>query len=240
MAGKKKKTALSTVITIVIVAAIIWMKVQETREEKRREGSLRDDSVELSHPGAPDGKLLSPVRLTSGRFTVLEGCRLIDNRRNDGDSFHVQTPSGKEEVRLYFVDAPESAAREYGGNENNHKRIAEQGRSLGGLSRHQTTQVGVEAKLFVKKLLQGRRFTIATTREKVYRSHRIYAFVVVPYEGRDRYLHELLVLHGLGRIHTKPMTLPDNTSGSRQRERLKKIEQYAKSEKYGAWGLGNG
>ncbi|MFK7911519.1 MAG: thermonuclease family protein [Akkermansiaceae bacterium] len=237
MARKKKQTVLGTVITVVVVAAIIWMKVQETRHEKQREGSLRDSDVEMTEPSSDDGKLLSAVRLTSNRFKVMEDCKLIDNRRNDGDSFHVQTPDGKEEVRLYFVDAPESAAREYGGGENNHKRIADQGRSLGGLNQHQTTQVGVEAKLFAKKLLAGKKFTIATTSEKVYRSHRIYAYVIVPYEGQDRYLHELLVLRGLGRIHTKPMTMPDNTSGNRQRDRLKKIEQYAKSKKYGAWGL---
>lgn len=243
MAGKKKQTVLGTVITVVIVIAVIWMKVQETRDGQRREGTLRDPDVEMTQPKEGSQKdaevdaLLSTVRLTSGRFEVIEGCALIDNRRNDGDSFHVKTSNGKEEVRLYFVDAPESAARTYGGNENNHKRIAEQGRSLGGLNQHQTTQVGVQAKLFAKKLLQGKTFTIVTNREKVYRSHRIYAYVVVPYEGEQRYLHELLVMHGLGRIHTKPMTLPDNTSGTRQRERLRKLEAYAKKKHYGAWGV---
>lgn len=243
MADKKKKSILGTVITIAVVGAIIWMKVQETRDAQRREGTLRDKDIEITQPDEQArpmsgvDKLLSTVKLTSSRFKVIRGCSLIDHRGNDGDSFHVKTPGGKEEVRLYFVDAPESAARRYGGNENNYKRIADQGRSLGGLNQRETTQVGVEAKLFAKKLLKGKKFTIATTGEKVYRSHRIYAYVIVSYQGRSRYLHELLVLRGLGRIHTKPMTLPDSTSGSRQRARLKKIEQYAKSKYYGAWGL---
>ncbi|BDS08800.1 hypothetical protein NT6N_38400 [Oceaniferula spumae] len=241
MARQKKKTVVSTLVTVVIVAAIIWMKYQETHDAKVREGSVRDESVVIKAPQKQEAKetskLLSPVNLSSNRFEVLESCSLIDNRGNDGDSFHVKTSKGEEEVRLYFVDAPESAARRYGNGDTNYKRIAEQGASMGGLNQKQTTQVGVEAKVFTKKLLTARKFTIATTREKVYRSHRIYAYVIVKWEGQDRYLHELLVARGLGRIHTKPMTLPDNTSGSRQRDRLKKIENYAKSKNYGAWGI---
>jgi len=240
MARKKKKTVVSTLVTIVIIGALIWMKYQETRDAKVREGSVRDKSVEMTVPkekaDPTSSKLLSSVSLASSKFEVLDGCSLIDHRGNDGDSFHVKTPSGKEEVRLYFVDAPESAARRYGNGDTNYKRIADQGKSMGGLNQKQTTQVGVEAKMFAKKLLKARKFTIATTREKVYRSHRIYAYVIVKWEGDERYLHELLVARGLGRIHTKPMTLPDNTSGSRQRARLKKIESYAKSKNYGAWG----
>ncbi len=243
MAVRKKQTVLGTVITIVIVAAIIWMKVQETRDSQRREGALRDDDITIPQPGESEqkrygqDKLLSSVKLTSSRFEVIKGCSLIDHRGNDGDSFHVKTPTGKEEIRLYFTDAPESAARRYGGNENNYKRIADQGRSLGGLNQRETTQVGVEAKLFAKKLLEERNFTIATTREKVYRSHRIYAYVIVRYQGQNRYLHELLVLRGLARIHTKSMTLPDSTARNHQLSRLKKLEQYAKSKNYGAWGM---
>ena len=108
---------------------------------------------------------------------------------------------------------------------------------MGGLNQLKTTQVGVVAKKFVKKLLEGKSFSIATTREKVYNSHRIYAYVVVEWEGQERYLHELLVAYGLGRIHTKPMTLPDNTSSTRHKEHLRKVEQHAKAQKLGAWGI---
>lgn len=241
MARKQKKTIVSTLVTIVIVAAIIWMKYQETHEANVREGSVRDKSVKITVPkekkDPASSKLLTSVSLSSNRFEVLEGCSLIDHRGNDGDSFHVKTSKGKEEVRLYYVDAPESAARRYGNGDTNHKRIADQGKSMGGLNQKQTTQVGVEAKMFAKKLLQARKFTIATTREKVYRSHRIYAYVIVKWEGEDRYLHELLVARGLGRIHTKPMTLPDNTSAARHKARLRKLEAHAKSKNYGAWGI---
>lgn len=241
MAKKKNKTVLSTVATIVVVAAIVWMKYQETRDADVREGNARDESVEIAVPGEKAGSEISsrltPVRLTAGRFEVLDGCSLIDHRGNDGDSFHVDTPAGREEVRLYYVDAPESKARRYRNGDTNYRRISEQGAALGGLDRAQTTQVGVEAKMFVKKLLKARKFTVVTTRERVYQSHRIYAFVIVEWEGQRRYLHELLVARGLGRIHTKPMTLPDNTAASRHRKRLRELESYAKSKGYGAWGV---
>jgi len=251
MAAKKKKTALSTVLTLVVIAAIIWMKYSETRDAAQREGSMRDKDVELTYPeekkpskstkssgGVSEvSSRLTSVSLSSSQFDIMEGCKLIDHRGNDGDSFHVQTPGGREEFRLYYVDAPESAARTYGPGENNYKRIAQQGASMGGLNQKQTTEVGVEAKLFVKKLLKARKFGIATTGEKVYRSHRKYAFVIVKWEGETRYLHELLVAHGLGRIHTKPMTLPDNTSATRHKKRLKILESYAKKNNHGAWGV---
>ena len=108
---------------------------------------------------------------------------------------------------------------------------------MGGLNQRQTTEVGVGAKLFVTKLLKARKFGIATTGEKVYRSHRKYAFVIVKWEGEERYLHELLVAHGLGRIHTKPMMLPDSTSAFHHKKRLKNLESYAKQNNHGAWGI---
>ena len=52
--------------------------------------------------------------------------------------------------RIYFVDAPESAARSYRDGNTNHARIAQQGAAMGGLNQAQTTEVGTAAKLFVK------------------------------------------------------------------------------------------
>jgi len=41
-------------------------------------------------------------------WEVIEGCRLIDNRYNDGDSFHVKADGEERIFRLYFVDCPEA------------------------------------------------------------------------------------------------------------------------------------
>ena len=258
MAKKKKKTVLSTIITVAVIAAVIWMKVQEVRDGQARDGELRDESVIIPEPkdstseaevnvGIPPASTITKldkaqpqfrtVTLSSNRFQIWKNCTLIDRRGNDGDSFHVQTPQGSEEIRLYYVDAPESAARTYGNGDTNHKRIAEQGAAMGRLNQHETTQVGVAAKLFTKKLLKGKKFTVATTGESVYNSHRKYAYVIVDWKGQQRYLHELIVAHGLGRIHTKPMTLPDNTSASRQKKSLYELKKYAQKKRYGAWGV---
>ena len=240
MARKKKNKVLSTLFTIIVVIAVIWMKFKETTSDKESEEGFSSDNVEstLSNDQSDAGNgMLTSVSLSSSKFQVIEGCSLIDHRGNDGDSFHVNTPKGKEEVRLYYVDAPESAARTYRNGDTNHKRIAQQGDAMGGLNRSETTQVGVDAKAFVKELLNGKKFSIATTREKVYGSRRIYAYVIVKWKGQQRYLHELLVANGLGRIHTKPMTLPDNTSSSRHKQHLRKLEEQAKSKNYGAWKL---
>ncbi|MDC0088087.1 thermonuclease family protein [Akkermansiaceae bacterium] len=223
-----------------VLAVIGWMKFGEIGSDKKREGSVRDESVIINQPGSSDqaaSSQLTPVSVSSSKFEILENCSIIDHRGNDGDSFHVKTSKGDQELRLYFVDAPESAARSYGGGENNHERIAQQGAAMGGLSQKQTTEVGVEAKQFVKSLLKGKKFRVATVWESVYGSRRNYAFILVSYEGQERYLHELIVARGLGRIHTKPHTLPDNTSASRHKDRLYKLEKYAKQKGYGAWGL---
>jgi endonuclease YncB( thermonuclease family) len=254
---KKKKTVLGTIITVAVIAAVIWMKYQEVRDGQTRDGELGDESVTIPEPkedsmGIPPASNTAKsnttkpdtaqpkfrtVSLSSNQFQIWKNCTLIDRRGNDGDSFHIQSPQGNEEIRLYYVDAPESAARTYGNGDTNHKRIAEQGVAMGRLNQHETTQVGVAAKLFTKKLLKGKKFTVATTGERVYNSHRKYAYVIVDWKGQQRYLHELIVAHGLGRIHTKPMTLPDNTSASRQKKSLYELEKYAQKKRYGAWGV---
>ncbi len=238
MARRGKKSVFSTVVSLIVVAAIAWMKYKETNEQNVREGSVRDDSVVVSQPNdeAITGSL-SSVSLSSSKFEVLEDCKLVDHRGNDGDSFHVMTSKGDQEFRLYYVDAPESAARKYRDGNTNYKRIAEQGAAMGGIDQKETTQVGVEAKLFVKDLLKGKRFRVATVWESVYNSGRNYAYILVSYEGKECYLHELLVARGLGRIHTKGYLLPDNTSVSRQKKKLYQLEKNAKQQGYGAWGL---
>ena len=238
MAAKKKQTVLSTVAMIVVILTFVWTRYQETNEGQGAELAELVQSEVLSTAGFSQGEApLTKVKLSSSRYQIWEDCMMIDHRGNDGDSFHIQAPHGREEIRIYFVDAPESAARSYRDGNTNHKRISEQGRAMGGLSQNETTKVGMAAKVFVKKLLQDKRFTVVTSGERVYNSHRKYAFVIVDWKGQPHYLHELLVAHGLGRIHTKPVNLPDNTTASKQKQHLRNLETYAKRMRYGAWAL---
>ena len=238
MAAKKKQTVLSTAIMIVVILTFVWTRYQETNEGQGTELAELTQSEVLSTDSSSQGEApLTKARLLSSRYQIWEDCMIIDHRGNDGDSFHIQAPHGREEIRIYFVDAPESAARSYRDGNTNHKRISEQGRAMGGLGQDETTKVGMAAKVFVKKLLQDKRFTVVTSGERVYNSHRKYAFVIVDWKGQPHYLHELLVAHGLGRIHTKPVNLPDNTTASKQKQHLRNLETYAKRMRYGAWAV---
>ena len=240
MARKTKNKFIKRIISVLIIAAIAWMKYQERNDDGKGEGSGGESSVVIAQPessGGDGGPGLTPVSISSSKFEILENCSIIEHYGNDGDSFHVKTPKGEEEFRLYYIDAPESSARKYRDGNTNYKRIADQGADMGGLNQKQTTEVGVAAKLFVKKVLKEGDFRVATVWQSVYGSRRNYAFILVSYKGQERYLHELLVERGLGRIHTSPHTLPDNTSSSRHKEQLYKLEKYAKQKGYGAWGL---
>jgi endonuclease YncB( thermonuclease family) len=151
----------------------------------------------------------------------------------------VRTPAGKDvEFRLYFVDAPESRPKTYGHGENNFKRIADQGAYFGGLTQQQTVKIGAEAKQFIRSLLSQKKFQVTTSWEPVYNSARRYAFVTVSWQGKPRYLHEILVSKGYARIHTLGRPLPDGkTSYYQQKSHLKQLEQTAKRQRQGAWGI---
>lgn len=247
MASHKKKSLIKVIGTFIVLAVVAWMKYQEEGGDPiaiAKEVYQKSTGNETASTSSPSGaevsdvsELLTPVSVSSSKFEILEDCTLIENRGNDGDSFHVMTRKGDQELRLYYVDAPESSARQYRDGNTNYKRIAEQGAAMGGLSQAETTQIGVEAKNFVKKLLTGKKFRVATVWESVYNSRRSYAYILVPYKGQERYLHELLIAHGLGRIHTKPYMLPDSTASSRHKKHLYNVEKHAKKMNYGAWGL---
>lgn len=238
MGANNKRIGLSTLIVFIVVLTFLWSRYQGLiLGQERGSAGFAENHGETTAIACEGELSLSKVRLNSDHYEVWDGCLMLDHRGNDGDSFHIQAAHGREEIRLYYVDAPESAARVYRDGNTNYQRIAQQGVALGGLNRAETTRVGMEAKAFVKQLLDGKRFKVVTREERVYRSHRKYAFVIVDWRGQLHYLHELLVLQGLGRIHTKPARLPDNTSTSDQRKHLNRLQAYAKTMRSGAWGL---
>ena len=52
---------------------------------------------------------LGDARGKEKEWITLDNCQLIPNKANDGDSFHVRANETEYLVRLYFVDAPETA-----------------------------------------------------------------------------------------------------------------------------------
>ncbi|GAA5493960.1 hypothetical protein Rhal01_00113 [Rubritalea halochordaticola] len=239
MAARKQYSGLWLLLAFALAVTAYYLREQERADpptaveqlEKFIEDSLPSDGEDLI------ADKLTEVVLSGKGYDVLKGCALEEHRHNDGDSFHVRHGRDTTEFRLYFVDTPESKYKTYRDGNDNGKRIDEQGKYFSGLSRDQTTAVGMVAKKHIMKLLRRQEFTVVTKWDNVYGPERRYAFVVVDWNGKQVYLHELLVAHGLARIHTRPATLPDNTAASRQREKLKVLESLAKEAKRGGWCL---
>jgi len=220
---------------LLVACAVAWMQYQENTASAETGHKARK-----SHTSKSTQQGTHPKKSSSREYETLERCSLIPHKHNDGDSFHVRTPKTGEDVefRLYFVDAPESAAKTYGHGANNYKRLAEQGRYFGGLSQKETVRIGAEAKQFVTSLLSRQKFKVTTRWEPVYNSDRRYAFVTVQWEGKPQYLHEILVSKGYARIHTLGRELPEGgKSYYQQKAYLQQLERTAKKNHRGAWGL---
>jgi len=204
-----------------------------TPKTKPSSGGSKAANPGAKHFTADDFKLLTPVRHTTGNYTELKGCSLKEVYNNDGDSFHVRHPKGETEFRLYFVDTPESRLHRYNG-----ERIDQQGQYFGGLNRDQTIKIGKAGKALTKKLLGHGKFTVLTKCEKVTKrddEKRMHAFVLVNLNGEDYYLHELLTVKGLVRIHTWGGELPDGTKWRDQKDNLFSIEKKVRAAKRGGW-----
>jgi endonuclease YncB( thermonuclease family) len=165
-------------------------------------------------------------------YEAFHGCRWVEHRQNDGDSFHVRLPDGRvEQFRLYYVDAPESAFRRYGQGRDNHQRIREQARAFG-ISDERAVEIGKRAKALVRERLGRGTFTLHTRWDDPFGDRRYHAFVTP--EGGPL-LEEILVREGLVRIHTKAAVLPDGTPVKARLDRLRELEAGARRSKRGAW-----
>jgi endonuclease YncB( thermonuclease family) len=229
------KNKIKTILTGLLVVVAIAVKLHQGWNDHQVPG--RDGSI----PSAEEGQFsdwFTPVKTKGAGLELLENCKLITGRNSDGDSFHVVHAKGENEFRLYFVDTPESEYKEYGGNENNGKRIDEQGEYFGGLDREETTKIGKDAKAFVMTLLKKEPFKVLTKWEDVVRPGREYCFVIVNWEGREVYLHELLVAQGLVRSQTTwGADLPGGRGWREQKAYLLKWEREVKAARLGGWGL---
>ena len=169
-----------------------------------------------------------------GKFQILRGCVIAEDRNNDGDSFRIRHGSDEYVLRLYFVDCPEKRRHQYNG-----KRIHEQAEYFK-ISDDAAIKTGIAAKEFTMKLLGKGPFDVATKWERVFDSERFYGFVMLPSDGGKsagtRYLCEDLIAGGLGRIHTKGTDLPTGTPWRKFRDELRGVEARAKSARKGGWG----
>ncbi len=221
-------------ILILLAAVVVW--IFDVYRESAPAAPKSRQAPPISGQASPASE---PSRAaTSERYEVFHDCTLADDRGNDGDSFRVKVPGRRSEIiRLYFVDAPESAFKSYGGGRNNYKRIAQQAADLGGITPQQAVEIGNQAKTYALALLAAAPFTLHTEWDDPFGDRRYHAFVELTYNGEKRFLHELLVGNGLARIHTKGAPLPDGTPLREQKDRLLNLQRTAKSKEIGAWGL---
>jgi endonuclease YncB( thermonuclease family) len=166
----------------------------------------------------------------SQQWIVLKDCRLIANPANDGDSFHVSAGEKEYLFRLYFVDAPET-------DEMIPGRLVEQAKYFT-VTVPQAIEVGQAAKAFTQERL-SEPFTVFTHMSDAMGSSRIprvYAFV----ETKEGDLGEQLVRNGLARVYGFKVAPPGLKSSRIELEKLQQLENEARVEKIGGWGIAAG
>ena len=170
------------------------------------------------------------ARGESKDWIVLENCRLIPNPANDGDSFHVSVGEKEYIFRLYVVDAPET-------DEMVPRRLVDQAKYFG-ITVPQAIEVGRAAKEFTRERL-SEPFTVFTHMSDAMgqsRIERFYAYVQTTEGG----LGEQLVRNGLARIYGFKATPPGLTSSRVELIKLQQVENEARQQKIGAWGVNIG
>jgi DNA uptake protein ComE-like DNA-binding protein len=161
---------------------------------------------------------------------VLENCRLIVNPANDGDSFHVSAGTNEYIFRLYLVDAPET-------DEMTPGRLVAQAKYFG-ITVPQAIEVGRAAKEFTREKLSDP-FTVFTRMSDAMgqsRIERFYAFV----QTKDGDLGEQLVRNGLARNYGFKAAPPGLKNSRVELEKLQQLEDEARQEKIGSWGVSQG
>lgn len=227
MAGRPKPRGKWWSAIMVVVALGVWAYDQKNALQDpppRRQTSAPARPVPSPPPSGATQRSVPAGQV--GGYEHYLGCTLVENRQNDGDSFVIRLPGGREEIfRLYFVDCPESAFRTYAHNENNSERIRQQAADMGGITPEQAVELGQRAKHFTLDLLASQPFEIFTRWDSPFKDHRYHAHVQVMQNGHPRWLDELLMEQGLVRIKTKPADLPDGTSAAQHLEKLRTLRK---------------
>jgi DNA uptake protein ComE-like DNA-binding protein len=172
----------------------------------------------------------APVNLNareSKNWIGLENCRLISNPANDGDSFHASAGAREYIFRLYMVDAPET-------DEMNPARLVEQAKYFS-VTAPQAIEVGLAAKDFTREKL-SEPFTVFTRMSDAMgrsKLERFYAFV----KTKEGDLGEQLVRNGLARNYGYKAVPPGLRDARLELDKLQQLEDEAKQEKIGGWGV---
>jgi DNA uptake protein ComE-like DNA-binding protein len=163
-------------------------------------------------------------------WTVLGNCHFIVNPADDGDSFHVSVSNKEYIFRLYLVDTPETDAR-------TPARLIEQAKYFQ-ITVPQAIEVGEAAKEFTREKL-SEPFTVFTRMSDAMgdsKIQRFYAFV----QTKEGDLGEQLVRNGLARNYGFKGAPPGLKNSRLELEKLQQLEDEAKKDRIGAWGINAG
>jgi endonuclease YncB( thermonuclease family) len=159
----------------------------------------------------------------------LDAVSLVADPANDGDSFHARRNRSGYIFRLYFVDAPET-------DERFPERLKEQAEYFG-VTVPQLLEGGKMASTFTRDRLAQASFEAYTKyRDALGASEDRRVFAMV--ETNGRWLCELLVENGLARIYGAGDDMPDGVAQRRHWSRLRTLENTARREQRGLWGIG--
>lgn len=159
------------------------------------------------------------------KWVTLTNCQYVAAKDNDGDSFRVRCGTNEFNLRLYFVDAPETNLRY-------PERTREQSEYFG-VTLDETMKAGAKARDIVQEILQ-KPFVVWTrwaTAAGRGRETRYYALV----EVGGKSLAEVLVSQGLARTKGVSPNLPTGEKAKAYMERLERLERDARQKRLGIW-----
>jgi len=234
MAIQAKKQSPWFLLLLISVSLAMWaIDQRKGNDSSAKPAPSRTEQPSANDTGShrrSDGKAEH-----QGGYEVYHGCTLVSHKNNDGDSFMVRLPDGRESMmRLYYVDTPESAFKTYRGGADNHDRIGDQAAYFG-VTPEQAVAIGQKGKHLTLDLLGHQPFTVFTKWDSPFQDQRYHAFIEVTVGGKRRWLHELLVEKGLVRMKTKPAALPDGTPVDRHLAELEKMQSAARKSRVGGW-----
>lgn len=166
----------------------------------------------------------------AANLQMFSNVRLVNNPANDGDSFFVEADGKTFNLRLYFVDCPETSTS----SKSDARRVREQARYFGLSPATRIIHFGNEAKTFVERIIT-KPFTVHTAfASAMGRSAkgRVYGFIITA-DGDD--LASLLVKNGLARTYGIGRKTPDGIPRNEMIERLRDIETSAMLKHIGIW-----
>ena len=166
----------------------------------------------------------------ASELTTINNATLIEDHKNDGDSFMVNVDGRELYLRLYYVDCPETAS----GSKTDLERIREQQFHFGLEEPRDVVRYGEQATEYVKQAL-SQPFTIHTSYANALgrsTSKRYYAFIET-HAGQD--LGYLLVEQGLARIHGSTRSNPAGKPSHTVLEELQDRRTVALLNRAGIW-----